>query len=193
MAVIIILTTIIIIPDLGVPSAPKVADDGRFLAGPLVVAPSSKKEERPIRRPAAELLQALEGDKPPQPWGLSSLQAASAGGADLAVEIPLSRWDHSEYFDPEGSKNLGIYARHGAFTELPGPVDPVYFKLEKEKAAELDPTQRPEPQCPSHRSGGGPPYSWTRAAPPPSWPQTWRPQLWDVAGRRWRWRWACGL
>ncbi|CAE7647451.1 pks2 [Symbiodinium sp. CCMP2456] len=134
--------------DLGVPSAPKVADDGRFLAGPLVVAPSSKKEERPIRRRAAELLQALEGDKPlivkgaSYTHGLSSLQAASAGGADLAVEIPLSRWDHSEYFDPEGSMGLGIYARHGAFTELPGPVDPVYFKLGEEKAAELDPTQR---------------------------------------------------
>eukprot|EP00435_Cladocopium_sp_Y103_P040865 s202_g11.t1 len=74
--------------------------------------------------------------------GLDALRAVFSAGTNLAAPVPRSRWDHNEYYDPQNSKGIGIYAKHAACIGLPQPVDAAFFGLEEEEALNMDPMQR---------------------------------------------------
>lgn len=74
--------------------------------------------------------------------GLGALRAVFSAGTNLAAPVPRSRWDHDEYYDPENSKGIGIYAKHAACIGLPQAVDAAFFGLEEEEALNMDPMQR---------------------------------------------------
>lgn len=74
--------------------------------------------------------------------GLDALRAVFAAGTDLAAPVPRSRWDHDQYYDPQNSKGIGIYAKHATCIGLPQPVDAAFFGLEEEEALNMDPMQR---------------------------------------------------
>eukprot|EP00913_Durusdinium_trenchii_P011014 g10338.t1 len=72
--------------------------------------------------------------------GLDGLRAVFSAGTNLSAPVPKSRWDHEQYYDPDGRS--GIYAKHAACIGLPQPIDAAFFGLEEEEASHMDPMQR---------------------------------------------------
>ncbi|CAE8591853.1 unnamed protein product [Polarella glacialis] len=65
-------------------------------------------------------------------------------GTDFVVEVPASRWDHSQVYnpDPDGWKDYKTFCRHGAFMEGIELFDHRNFNVSKAEAVIMDPTQR---------------------------------------------------
>lgn len=69
-------------------------------------------------------------------------QAAAKASTDGLTEIPVSRWDHGPYFDPESSFG-GSYTRHGCFgIEGVDLFDCKFFEVSPMEAKGMDPCQR---------------------------------------------------
>jgi len=77
-------------------------------------------------------------------YDMDSWIGAASSGPDYAREVPLLRWDHSEFYDPDAD-NLAVgktNCRHGNFMDGVELFDNKFFDMTVEEAAELDPHQR---------------------------------------------------
>lgn len=69
-------------------------------------------------------------------------------GADLIREVPVLRWDHSQYYDPEPSdhyiskKEWKVSVKHGCFMEGMELFDNKFFGISPGEASGMDPMQR---------------------------------------------------
>ena len=63
-------------------------------------------------------------------------------GADIAREIPPTRWDINAYYDPDPNAAGKMYVRRGYFLDDIDQFDPQFFNLSPREAAALDPQQR---------------------------------------------------
>ncbi|WP_187393823.1 non-ribosomal peptide synthetase [Oceaniovalibus sp. ACAM 378] len=69
-----------------------------------------------------------------------------AAGRDSVTEVPPSRWDHSEYYDPkrQPGKTTGKW---GGFVDGHDRFDPMFFNIAPREAAFIDPQERLFLQC----------------------------------------------
>ncbi|KAF6584064.1 SDR family NAD(P)-dependent oxidoreductase, partial [Paenibacillus sp. EKM211P] len=63
-------------------------------------------------------------------------------GKDCITEIPNQRWDHSIYFDEEGSKSGKAYSKWGGFIKGVDQFDPKFFNISPREAEIIDPQER---------------------------------------------------
>ncbi|GGQ48396.1 SDR family NAD(P)-dependent oxidoreductase [Streptomyces mutabilis] len=73
---------------------------------------------------------------------LDELWANLASGTDSIREVPADRWDHSRYYDPDGSKPGKAYAKWGGFLRDVDKFDPLFFNVSPGEADFLDPQIR---------------------------------------------------
>jgi len=75
---------------------------------------------------------------------MDSWIGAASSGPDYAREVPLLRWDHSQYYDPDPEKLTAgkTCCRHGNFADGVELFDNKFFDIAIEEAKELDPHQR---------------------------------------------------
>ncbi|MDJ0756201.1 MAG: amino acid adenylation domain-containing protein [Ardenticatenaceae bacterium] len=77
-----------------------------------------------------------QANSPNQYWQL--LQ----NGVDAISEVPRSRWDINDLYDPNPETPGKMYTRHGGFLERVDLFDPQFFSISPREAASLDPQQR---------------------------------------------------
>lgn len=65
-------------------------------------------------------------------------------GRDCVSEIPISRWDWRDYFDPnpEKAKEGKMYSKWGGFLEDVDKFDPMFFNILPREAEMIDPQER---------------------------------------------------
>ena len=63
-------------------------------------------------------------------------------GTDTVTEMPYSRWDADEYYDPAMPTGLEMYVRHAAFVDRVEFFDAQLFGITKVEAEAMDPQQR---------------------------------------------------
>ena len=63
-------------------------------------------------------------------------------GGDGTREVPRTRWDIDEYYDPDPDKPGRIYTRRGGFIDNIDSFDPQFFGISPREAAFMDPQQR---------------------------------------------------
>lgn len=77
-----------------------------------------------------------QANSPDQYWQL--LQS----GVDAISEVPPSRWDINDLYDPNPDTPGKMYTRHGGFLDRVDLFDPQFFSISPREAASLDPQQR---------------------------------------------------
>ncbi|MGW5446791.1 hybrid non-ribosomal peptide synthetase/type I polyketide synthase [Streptomyces asiaticus] len=109
---------------------------------------------REIRRLRAEL-DALERTRT-EPIAIVGMSCRMPGGADSADafwqfldrggdgigEVPASRWDVGQFYDPSPDAPGKTSTRHGGFLDGIDQFDPAFFGISAREAAALDPQQR---------------------------------------------------
>eukprot|EP00928_Gymnodinium_smaydae_P029779 TRINITY_DN22332_c0_g1_i2.p1 TRINITY_DN22332_c0_g1~~TRINITY_DN22332_c0_g1_i2.p1 ORF type:complete len:863 (+),score=187.93 TRINITY_DN22332_c0_g1_i2:54-2642(+) len=82
----------------------------------------------------------------PSTWDVDQFCLAQISGPDLAVEVPLSRWDHSTVYDPAPDCWLQdpprTNCKHGCFMEGIELFDHKMFGLSPNEVKGMDPCQR---------------------------------------------------
>eukprot|EP00930_Biecheleria_cincta_P003139 TRINITY_DN104075_c0_g1_i1.p1 TRINITY_DN104075_c0_g1~~TRINITY_DN104075_c0_g1_i1.p1 ORF type:complete len:1195 (+),score=182.04 TRINITY_DN104075_c0_g1_i1:72-3587(+) len=80
----------------------------------------------------------------PASWETGAYFKAMTSGPDLAVQIPMSRWDHHNYYDPsmDGWQRGKTFTNHGAFIDGLELFDAKMFGISPAEAKGMDPHQR---------------------------------------------------
>ncbi|GGP71205.1 SDR family NAD(P)-dependent oxidoreductase [Streptomyces sindenensis] len=65
-----------------------------------------------------------------------------ASGTDSIREVPAERWDHSQYYAPEGRTPGKAYAKWGGFVRDVDRFDPLFFNISPGEADFIDPQAR---------------------------------------------------
>jgi hypothetical protein len=63
-------------------------------------------------------------------------------GVDAVTEVPPSRWNNDEHYDPDPDAPRKIATRYGAFIDDVDRFDPEFFGISPREAATIDPQQR---------------------------------------------------
>ncbi len=63
-------------------------------------------------------------------------------GTDAVTEVPISRWDSREYYDPNPATPGKMATRWGGFIEGAEQFDPKFFGIAPAEAVSMDPQQR---------------------------------------------------
>ena len=63
-------------------------------------------------------------------------------GRSGVIEVPLSRWDIDEFYNPDRRAAGGVYTRHGAFLDDITGWDAEFFGVPPAEASRMDPNQR---------------------------------------------------
>ncbi|MDH6055572.1 type I polyketide synthase [Umezakia ovalisporum] len=63
-------------------------------------------------------------------------------GVDAIQEMPKSRWDIDDYYDPTPATPGKMYTRFGGFLDQIAAFDPEFFRISTREAISLDPQQR---------------------------------------------------
>jgi len=66
------------------------------------------------------------------------------GGIDMATEVPLSRWDHGDMYDPapDSFMRQKAFTKHGSFIDGAELFEPARFSISLAEARVMDPSQR---------------------------------------------------
>lgn len=83
----------------------------------------------------------------PQARDIRSFWNALKGGKNCITEVPLNRWDHSQYFAKGKNIPGKTYSRWGGFLEGVEEFDPIFFGITPREAATMDPQERIFLQC----------------------------------------------
>ncbi|PHJ15842.1 type i fatty acid synthase, partial [Cystoisospora suis] len=97
-------------------------------------------EDRACKEPTA-----IVGAACNLPGGSTSLSAfwdLLMCGVDAIAEVPRSRWDVEEYFDPDPGADGKAYVREGGFIEDAEMFDAAFFRISPSEAKSMDPQQR---------------------------------------------------
>lgn len=81
----------------------------------------------------------------PQARNLDEYWSNLAAGKDCVTEIPRTRWDLAEHYDPDVQRALAqgkSYCKHGAFVEEFAQFDPMFFGISPRDANNIDPHER---------------------------------------------------
>ncbi|MCH2224503.1 MAG: amino acid adenylation domain-containing protein [Crocinitomicaceae bacterium] len=63
-------------------------------------------------------------------------------GKDSVTEIPLERWDNTEFYDELKGKIGKNYCKYGGFVEGVDQFDPLFFSISPREAERMDPQER---------------------------------------------------
>ena len=79
----------------------------------------TKALARPGASASNEAIAVLGGacHLPGDSWSLEKFDFMLSQGVDCSVEMPHSRWDVDDYYDPDATTGLKMYVRHAAFIE----------------------------------------------------------------------------
>ncbi|CAJ1361090.1 unnamed protein product, partial [Effrenium voratum] len=72
----------------------------------------------------------------------AAFQCAITQGVDGSVEVPFTRWELEEVWDPNPDAVGKMYPRHGAFVEGAEFFDAKFFGISPPEARAMDPQQR---------------------------------------------------
>jgi amino acid adenylation domain-containing protein len=75
-------------------------------------------------------------DNPDDYWGLLR------DGVDAISEVPHTRWNIADYYDPDPEAPGKMYSRHGGFLSGIDQFDAAFFRISPREAAVMDPQQR---------------------------------------------------
>jgi polyketide synthase PksL len=78
----------------------------------------------------------------PQAENLQEFWKNLQNGRDCITEIPLERWDHELYYDPDRNKLGKTYCKWGGFIADVDKFDPLFFNISPKEAALIDPQER---------------------------------------------------
>jgi polyketide synthase PksL len=78
----------------------------------------------------------------PQAENLQEFWENLQNGRDCITEIPLERWDHELYYDPDRNKAGKSYSKWGGFLADVDKFDPLFFNISPKEAALTDPQER---------------------------------------------------
>ncbi|OEH77881.1 l-aminoadipate-semialdehyde dehydrogenase large [Cyclospora cayetanensis] len=98
-----------------------------------------------INATGSEMTMAVVGAACNLPGGSTSLSSfwdALMCGVDAMVEVPRSRWDVEDYFDPDPDAEGKMYIREGGFIENAEFFDASFFRISLAEASSMDPQQR---------------------------------------------------
>ncbi len=89
-------------------------------------------------------------------------------GRNGVSEVPASRWDIDDYYDPDPRTPAAMYTRHGAFLPEIATWDAEFFGLSPREALRIDPHHRLllELTWEGLEDAGASPAGWRAAAPP---------------------------
>ncbi|GGR19850.1 hypothetical protein GCM10010219_25800 [Streptomyces netropsis] len=83
----------------------------------------------------------------PQARDVAEFWENLAAGRDSVTEIPESRWDHGQFFDPRKDAVGKAYSRWGGFLDGAYDFDPLFFNISPREAEIMDPQERLFLQC----------------------------------------------
>ena len=108
-----------------------------------IVAPAPEPVVAPTT-PARRDVIAVVGmaGRYPQADDLGQYWANLAAGRDSVREIPKSRWDVDEYYDPRPSQPGKVYCRSLGVLDDVDVFDPMFFAIPPTEAESMDPQQR---------------------------------------------------
>ena len=78
----------------------------------------------------------------PQAQNLQEFWTNLQNGRDCITEVPLERWDHKLYYDPDPNKPGKTYCKWGGFIDDVDKFDPLFFNISPKEAALIDPQER---------------------------------------------------
>jgi polyketide synthase PksN len=78
----------------------------------------------------------------PQAENLQEFWRNLQNGRDCITEIPVDRWDHELYYDPDPNKPGKSYSKWGGFIADVDRFDPLFFNISPKEAAVIDPQER---------------------------------------------------
>ena len=80
--------------------------------------------------------------KYPQANDLDCFWENLEAGKDCVTEIPITRWDYHDWFDPDKEKQGTSYGKWGGFIEGIDQFDPMFFGITPLEAEYMDPQER---------------------------------------------------
>ncbi|MFD6157954.1 beta-ketoacyl synthase N-terminal-like domain-containing protein [Nocardia sp. NPDC060256] len=124
---------------LAVPAAPASA------AAKVAVPPAEQlvARQRVPREPAADGIAVIGFDgRFPGADSVPEFWRNLCDGVDSVAEIPVERWDHAEYFDPQRNVPGKVYSKWGGFLSDVDLFDAAAFGIAPVEAAFMDPQER---------------------------------------------------
>ncbi len=131
-------------------SARLVAQSGGRLAELLAAAPAPDPAAIPLVVEKAPRLEPATGDiaivglsgRYPMAATLDEFWENLRSGRNCISEIPASRWDCRQHFDPQGDGKGKSYSKWGGFIEDIDRFDALFFGISAREAAAMDPQER---------------------------------------------------
>jgi hypothetical protein len=68
-----------------------------------------------------------------------SFNAKLNSGTEGVIQVPFSRWEVDEYYEPDGKSLAKSYAKHGSFIQGAELFDNRFFGITKLEACSMDP------------------------------------------------------